>query len=150
MSLKLDLELWWGSVHGKKSLNNQTNTVILSIASRMGGMLVTMQTEGPGIFFGFMLWPQFRWMGTQGIFSHKFLFCYSTGQIYFQIFFSPQKPLSAKTPLGPSWWKGGISSQAAPASQHLPRRGGRLLWATCADPVLSPPLPLRPQAHPIC
>lgn len=105
-------------MHGKKSLNNQTITVIVSIASGMGGMLVTVQMQGPGIIFGLRLWRKFRWIGAQGIIFHKFLLFYSAGQISFLEFSSPQKPLNTKTLLGPCWWQGGISLQAAPASQH--------------------------------
>lgn len=42
-------------MHGKKSLNNWTKTVVVSIASGMGGIPVTVQMQRPRIFFGLML-----------------------------------------------------------------------------------------------
>lgn len=68
----------------------------------------------------------FGWMVAQEMFLHNLLFCYSADHIYSQ------------TLLGPSWWNGGISLQAAPACPHAPRRGGSLPWATRADLVPSP------------
>lgn len=51
-SLMLNLKLWSSNVHGKKSLNNQNNRVFVSISSEMGGVPVTLQMQGPGLFFG--------------------------------------------------------------------------------------------------
>lgn len=42
-------------MQGKKSLNQQTNIIIVNMASEMGGMLVTVQMRGIGIFFGITL-----------------------------------------------------------------------------------------------
>lgn len=58
--------------------------------------------------------------GSSGdIFSQVRLLLQCWSDLYLE-FFSPQKPLSTKTLMGTSWWKGGISLQAAPGSSTYP------------------------------
>lgn len=82
-------DVGWGNMQGKKSLNQQTNIIIVNMASEMGGMLVTVQMRGLGIFFGITL-CQLCQVNSGGwelrMFVCLFFNC-SVAQIYF---FSPE------------------------------------------------------------